>query len=127
MNLNHDCVRAIMLHAEKNLYYGYYININDVEIDGYSHEEIVYAVDKLLEAGYFAGNKQMYLNTPEPSIRVTSLTWEGHQFLDNIRDDGVWKDTKKVLAKFSSTSLSFAGNIASQIITSLIQKQLGLS
>lgn len=127
MKLNHDCVRAIMLHVEENLSYGYYIDFGNVEIDGFSHGEILYAADKLIEAGYFTGNRQKYISSPEPSIRVTSLTWEGHQFLDNIRDDGVWKDTKKVLAKFSSTSLSFVGNIASQIITSLVQKQLGLS
>lgn len=127
MQLNHDCVRAIMLHVEKNLHYGYYINFNDVELDGYSHEDILYAADKLLEAEYFNGKKQNYISTSEPTIHITSLTWNGHQFLDNIRDDGVWKDTKRILAKFSSTSLSFVGNIASQVITSLVQKQLGLS
>ncbi len=25
-----------------------------------------------------------------------NLTYEGHKFLDNVRDDGVWKETKKL-------------------------------
>ena len=126
MKLNHDCVRAIMIFVEENLHYGLYINVNDVKIDGYSHEEILYAADKLLEAEYLKGNYRNYIDGSEPSINITSLTWSGHQFLDNIRDDGVWKDTKKILSKFSSVSLNFVSGIASQVITALIQNQLGL-
>lgn len=127
MKLNHDCVRAIMLYAEENLHYGLCVNFNSVEIDGYTHEEILYAADKLLEVRYFEGSKQNHVDGSEPFIQVVSLTWAGHQFLDNIRDDGVWKDTKKVLSKFSSTSLSLAGNIASQVIAALVRKQFDLS
>ncbi len=125
MKLNHDCVRSIMIHVEENLHYGQYISFNDVKLDDYTHEEILYAADKLLEVGYFEGKKQTFSDGSEPAIRVTALSWVGHQFLDNIRDDGVWKDTKKVLSKFSSVSLSFVGSIASQVITTLIQNQLG--
>ena len=126
MQLNHDCVRDVLLHIEENLEYGYYMNIADVELKNYSREELLYTSDKLLEAGYLIGDRMNFLGSALPGIRITSISWDGHQFLDNIRDDGIWKDTKNILSKFSSVSLSFVGNIASQVITSLVQKQLGL-
>lgn len=126
MKLNHDCVRDLLLHIEENLTYGYYLEVSEATLKSYSREELLYTADKLLEAGYLDGNKRNTINSSLPYIRITAITWSGHQFLDNIRDDGVWKDTKKVLSRFSSVSLGFVGNVASQVITSLIQKQLGL-
>lgn len=126
MKLNHDCVRDLLIHIEEHLSYGYYMEIAAIELKDYSHEELLYTADKLLEAGYIVGNKRNTISSSFPDIRITSISWDGHQFLDNIRDDGVWKDTKKVLSKFTSVSLSLVGNVASQVITSLIQNQLGL-
>lgn len=126
MKLNHDCVRDLLIHIEEHLSYGFYMDVSVVELKNYSHEELLYAADKLLEANYLIGNKRYSIGAPLPDIRISSISWDGHQFLDNIRDDNVWKDTKNVLSKFSSVSLSFMGNIASQVITSLVQKQLGL-
>lgn len=126
MKLNHDCIRDVLLYIEENLTYGYYIDFSDIEISDYSREDLLYTADKLLEAGYLDGTKKNYIGSIKPDIQITAITWSGHQFLDNIRDDGVWKDTKRILSKFSSVSLGFVGNVASEIITSIIQSQLGL-
>lgn len=126
MRLNHNCVRDIMLFMEENVKYNQYVDFSQVKIGSYSQEDLVYAADKLLEAGYLDGSKHTYSGRPFPDIRVTSITWSGHQFLDNIRDDGVWENTKHVISKFSSVSLNLISNIASQVITSLIHNQLDL-
>ena len=126
MKLDHECVRDVLIHIEENLPYGYYMDFSKVELKNYSQEELLYTADKLLEASFISGTKRKSITESLPDIRITSLTWEGHQFLDNIRDDGVWKDTKKVLSKFSSVSLSLVGSVASQVISSIIHSQLGL-
>lgn len=126
MKLNHECVRDVLIHIEENLEYGYYMDFSAVSLKSYSQEDLIYTADKLLEAGLISGERKQFISSSIPSIRIESLTWNGHQFLDNIRDDGVWKDTKKVISKFSSVSLSLIGNIASQVITSLVQSQIGL-
>lgn len=126
MKLNHDCVRSIMLAIEENLNYGQSIPFNEVELDGYSHEEILYAADKLLEAGYLQGEKLGSIGSSEPTIQITSITWDGHKFLDNIRDDRVWKNTKKVISKFSSVSLSLTNSVAAQVILAFVKDQLKL-
>lgn len=130
MKLNHECIRAVLLDIEeKHLNIGH-LNLSNLLTDSkssvFTEEDIVYSLLKLEEAGYidakfqYASNKLFY-------ISIGNITWEGHKFLDNIRDDGVWKDTKGILSKFSSTSISFASDIASSVITKLIEKQLGLN
>ena len=34
-----------------------------------------------------------------PIFDVGSLAWKGHDFLDKIREDTVWKKTKQVIAQ----------------------------
>ncbi|WP_143454637.1 DUF2513 domain-containing protein [Ligilactobacillus salivarius] len=85
-----------------------------------------YTVLKLKEANFIDGDVWWTNNSPA-RIMVDNLTYEGHKFLDNIRDDKVWKDTKTILSKFSSVSLNFVSSVASDVISRLIQKQLGLN
>lgn len=127
MKLNHDCVRSLLIHIEQNVHYGEYLDVNQASFDEFTEEELIYAADKLLEANYVDGEKHKYVCVDYPNITIKSITWEGHKFLDNIRDDGVWKKTKNILSKFSSASLSLTSNIAAQVIATIIQNQIGLS
>lgn len=126
MKLNYDCVRDLLLYLEENLQYGSQININNMQLKNYSQHEILYTADKLLEAEYLDGELIMLLDGEVPEIHIVSITWNGHQFLDNIRDNKVWEHTKGVVSKFSSVSIGIISNIASQVISSLIKTQLGL-
>lgn len=126
MKLNHDCIRDILLFVEENVNYNQYADFSAVELKNYSRDEIIYSADKLLEAGFIDGNKISSLGATLPSIRITSITWTGHQFLDNIRDESIWKSTKSVLSHFSSVSLSMVGNVASQVLSAFISKHLGM-
>ena len=122
MKLNHDCIRDILLFVEENVNYNQHADFSAVELKNYSRDEIIYSADKLLEAGFIDGNKISSLGATLPSIRITST---GHQFLDNIRDESIWKSTKSVLSHFSSVSLSMVGNVASQVLSAFISKHLG--
>jgi hypothetical protein len=126
MKLNHNCIRDLLLFIEDNLTYGNYISINDLQINKYSTTQIIYSADKLLEAGYLIGNKNNPYSNKVPSIDIHSISWYGHQFLDNIRDDKVWKNTRSILSKFSSVSISIVNNVASQVISNLVKSQIGL-
>ena len=126
MKLDHECIRDLLLYLENNLNYGGQININNLKIESYNKETLMYTADKLIEAEYL--NAKICWNYTEPHIiMVESISFKGHQFLDNIRDDSVWKDTKNVLSKFKSTSINFVADVSSQIIANLISKQLGIS
>jgi Hypothetical protein (DUF2513). len=127
LKLNRECVRDILLVLEE-FKYDEILNTTDLKenerLSKYDFFEAVYAIEKLKEAGYING-KVLYADNTVYDVSVKSITWDGHQFLDNIRDDGIWKVTKNIASKFSSVSISMLSNIASTVISQLISKELG--
>ena len=122
MKLNKDCIRDLLLYLEENLSYNGYININSLKLNSYSKEELMYTADKLKEAQYI--NARICWNMEETHvIIVDSITYQGHQFLDTIRDNNIWKETKAKASKIASISLPILQDLAS----SLIKFKLGLN
>ncbi len=123
MKLNHDCVRDLMLFIEDNLDMGFYMDISKIAIPSYENQELLYTALKLQEAGYLTTDISRFLDG-KTNVRVLEITWEGHKFLDTIRDNKVWSQTKSVLSKVSSASITFASSVASQVLTNLITQSL---
>jgi len=89
------------------------------KLSKYSIDDINYTCLKLEEAGFMQCTQ--YIND---RIDITNMTYNGHLFLDNIRDNNVWSTTKKVISKFSSVSLNIVEKVATQVITNLIQSSM---
>ena len=119
MKLIHDCVRDVMLYVEENLEYNRYLRTDKMQenISKYSLNDINYTCKKLDEAGYLTS--EQYLGG---EMVVKSMTYNGHLFLDNIRDDGIWKETKSKVSKIASASLP----IIQQVAVALITAKLGI-
>ena len=115
-----------MLYLEENLSYSNSITPNDITLNNYNTIDLIYTVDKLYEAEFLNCEPVSTIGTTISNLKIVSLTYQGHQFLDNIRDDDVWNKSKKALSNFKSTSISFVANVASQIISNIISNQLGL-
>ena len=124
MKLNHDCIRELMLYIEENLELGEMIDMSITTISDFSEEDTIYSAVKLHEAGYLSGDVVQTLGG-EYRAMISGITWEGHKFLDTIRDNQVWSHTKTVLSKVSSASISFTSSVASQVLTNLISQSLG--
>ena len=60
------------------------------------------------------------------AINVKRVSVSGHEFLENIRQDTNWNKTKEVAKSAGSTSIEILSNVASNLITALISKKLGL-
>lgn len=122
MKLNHECVRELLLYCEEELDYNQSVDLNDINI-GYKIEDLIYTTKKLKEAGYI--NAEIVKNVlDEIYVYIHDITWEGHKFLDTIRDNEVWSTTKKVLSKVSSASITFVSTVASQVLQNIIQQNL---
>ncbi len=120
MKLKQDCIRDTLLFLEKNMSRTGFFSSHSIQLDNFSTEDIDYTVEKLSEAGYLT-LASIYC---DGHILIRCITYDGHQFLDNIRDDKVWAKTKLVLSKFSSTSMSFVQEVASQVISNIISNSL---
>lgn len=70
----------------------------------------------LLGAGFITvDHHDVYHGGGELWHRV-NLTWAGHEFLDTIRSDTVWKETKRRIAStVGSVSLSVLTEVAKQV------------
>jgi hypothetical protein len=82
---------------------------------GYSVQEISYHVNMLLKAELLQGKAG---SLPV----ITSLTWEGHEFLDTIRNPEIWRKTKDRLAGLGSIAISVVWEVAK----AELKKKLGL-
>ncbi|MGG0756699.1 DUF2513 domain-containing protein [Brevibacillus laterosporus] len=124
MELKHDCVRNILLTLE-TFEYDEILSLRNYTqkplIADYDDVDIVYTCEKLMEAGLINGHIKR-LSGNNIAFRINDITWEGHQFLDNIRDDSIWRETKQVSSKVASASLGILSDVAS----SLLKKTLGL-
>ena len=77
--------------------------ISDNDVEGCTPENFNHNTVLLTEAGLVHAKILPNLKT----TMVGSLTWEGHEFLDSIRDDVTWDNIKRV-AKEKNIALSFA-------------------
>ena len=46
------------------------------------------------------------------AVRTWRMTWAGHEFLEQVRDGEIWKQTKAGAAKVGSWSIAMIGELA---------------
>lgn len=97
MELDVKLLRKI-LEAYENLPYGG--SDDPIKIDGYSDDQINAHQELLMDANYIKATKNAWISG---GIEITSenITLEGHEFLNKLRNDTIWK---KILAAFESLS-----------------------
>ncbi len=102
MERNWDLVRKILLKLEAmpNTLSELYPD----QITGSDEELTAYHMHLLDQAGLIKARCIRGLDTPLNCV-ATSLTWDGHEFLDKIRSDTVWNKVKST-AREKGLSLS---------------------
>ena len=126
MRLNPDCVRDILLEMETAGYQeSILVSELALRLTKYSSDEINYAIFKMKEANLISANITRDLLGVRP-YSLDDITYAGHQFLANIREDNIWKGVKGVAKKVGSTSIDAFTQIASNVITELIKAQFGI-
>ena len=96
MKRDMDLIRKIMLKIEEEYRSSAIINLS---IDGYDRETVAYHCRILNDAGFVSDYEGRYASDQLYMFWVGPLTWEGNDFLDKIRDDGIWHKTKEVITK----------------------------
>lgn len=125
MRLNPDCMRDVLLVAEENLPLNGSLPMSDLLplLPGYSEDEITYTCLKLNEA-----NLLNIFKTPYPGGTfvndIREITYNGHQFLENIRNQSTWETVKQKLSLLGSSSVPVIMSVASQVILNKISSSL---
>lgn len=60
------------------------------------------------------------------SVEPIGLTWKGHEFLDNIRDPAIWRETKDGAKKLGGFSIELLGALAKGLVKKKIEDHTGI-
>lgn len=77
----------------------------------------------LQEEGYVEGLIMHPVAPPHIGARLERLTWKGHEFLDDARNDTVWNKAKERVGKQLGTA---SLEVLKSVLASIIRSQLGL-
>lgn len=135
MVLNPDCMRDCMLTLESKLpvTIGQTVLFNGIdatslayyeELSKHSHDEIVYAVYQLADAKLVKTNVFPPQNHPRDRFIVETITFDGHEYLDKIREPKVWNATKKALKGVAGFSVDLVSSVASKVILGIVNQNL---
>jgi hypothetical protein len=134
MTLNYDCIRDVLLYLEDTLEYTdnpvamthKRLTINNVAnaLSSYSKEDVQYTIEKLYEARYIrivdvSTDSQRYMINGY----IDDITWEGYNFLNNIREKSIWEATKEGAKKVGAMSISAISMISFEIVKAVVTNQ----
>lgn len=127
MKLNPDCMRDILLIIENCAYqempsFSYIVKA----LPQYTSDDISYSCEKLYEANFIDAIVKNYIRGQCPIVKIRNITYSGHQFLEDVRDDHNWSKIKEIALSVGSVSISTLSQIASTVISSALQTKLGL-
>ena len=126
MKRDMELCRKILLAIEEQ-----YVDtaLYGLEVEGYSMQQVAYHCKILHDAGLISNYKGYFASNRLYDFAVGSLTWDGHEFLDKIRQDTIWNKTKDVITqKGLPMVLDVVKEISQSIVATMVQGAIkGLS
>ena len=89
MKRNMDLIRLLLLRVEATDV----LEQPDLKIGGYDVQETDYNLDLMIQAGLINGSGNWSFGGSY-NVAIRGLTWEGHDFLDAVRSDSIWRQAK---------------------------------
>lgn len=118
MKRDMDLVRKLLFYLEENQ--GTELLLaRDIKIDGYEADAIYYNLKIMGEGGLIAGRDMSTQDCRDYIIYY--ITWEGHEFLDSVRDIGVWNHVMSTLKSVGSLPLDIIKCLALAYLTKKLE------
>jgi hypothetical protein len=116
-----DLIREILLkvEADPELQGSRFKVFDTSDFAGHSQEEITYHIDLLFENDFVKGIET--LDAPAPAI--SRLTWQGHEFIADTSDPGIWASVKERTKGLPDVAIAVIWELAK----AEVKKKLGLS
>jgi hypothetical protein len=97
----------------------------DIEFDDVEQEMVSYHIQLLSNARLIDATNLSSMDGYE--WKAISLTWNGHEFLDSIRNDAVWKKIKEKLnQEVSSLPLAVIAGVGIELTKEYAKSKFGL-
>ena len=119
MKRNMDLVRQILFAIEDH---SEGFAPRELQIEGFTPEQIAYHAHIMGHAGLVKAVDTTHMGSTGPEAKISSLTWEGHEFLDAAREPTRWQQAKDIVAKAGGASIQ----VWLAVLTDLVKKNLGV-
>ena len=114
MKRDMDLCREILLQ----ILYSLLKVVYNFTIVGYEKDILKYHCDLLKQAGFLKRSSKDITG----ELMVGDLTWEGHEFIDKIRQDTVWNKVKEIISKKGlPMAFDVIKNVASSVMAAMTQ------
>ncbi|MGR3897093.1 DUF2513 domain-containing protein [Pseudomonas sp. 1176_21] len=132
MRRDPELIRLLMLKLEAwekpataIQYIGYK---KDLAIAGYTDDEVYYHVDQILQIGWIDSGGPLSITgmTPGGQFSFHGLTPKGHDFVDSVRDDVIWKLTKDGAKEAGGYTLQLLSALGKGFVKKQIEKLTGI-
>jgi Hypothetical protein (DUF2513) len=94
----------------------------DIAVPGYDAVQIDYHLSQIRKAGFIDEGG----NHPMAGIGFRCLTWEGHDFLDSVRDPEIWAKTKKGAEEAKGFTVDLLKDLAKGLVKKQIEEFTGV-
>ena len=134
MVLDTECIRDVMTYLADHINFYKdedskfrYMEVSTTQLckdedlkSKYEPDVIVYTVLQLYHAGFLVCSKIGEDSDSFYHIHVRDITWNGHEFLGNIKSETVWTHTKACAKKLGISSVKGIFQLAGQVTTAII-------
>ena len=117
---NFDLIRSILLVIESSPPDSTITN-SQLNIEGHDPSIVGFHVEMLKNAGFI--DAVIEKNFSGSAFMIKGINWEGYEFLDNAKNDTIWKKFK---AQAESKGSSMSMTVANGLLTALGKKYFGL-
>ncbi len=125
MRRDMDLLRLLLLKLETinedpQAVYNY--SYKELAVEGFSLEQVIYHLDLAVEAGLIDQGGSGAMN----SFTFSRLTWDGHDFVDSVRDDEIWRKTRQGANAAGAFTLEMVKELAKGFIKKKIADHTGI-
>ncbi|UUJ43216.1 DUF2513 domain-containing protein [Pseudomonas extremaustralis] len=125
MKRDMDLLRLLLLELEGLDQDGqsiYHFKSDDITIEGFTWEQVNYHYDLAVEAGLVDQGGSGVMQ----GLLFRRLTWSGHDFLDAVRDNEIWKKTRQGATAAGGFSVDLLKDLAKGFIRKKISDHTGV-
>jgi len=99
---------------------------SNISIEGYDDEQIGFHVYLAGQAGLLNVVDFTNTRTASPLAKPTSLTWQGYEFLEASRDEGLWSKAKQAAGSAGGMALGVVNSVLVELATEAAKKAAGV-
>lgn len=120
-------IRGLLLNLEAlnmGMYGAESISPDDprIAVEGYDEHQIAYHLELIQE------RRLIEVPSSQPMIGIvfTRLSWSGHELLDAIRDEDIWRKTKAATDEIGSLTFDLVRELAQGFIKKKLEDRTGV-